>query len=37
MKVYIDANAKFMGKRAAEETVKQIKEAVEQRAQSRLL
>ncbi len=37
MKVYIDANAKFMGKRAAEETVKQIKEAVEKRGECRLL
>ena len=37
MKVYLDANAKFMGKRAAEETVKQIKEAVEKRGECRLL
>ncbi len=37
MKVYIDANAELMGKRAAEETVKRIKEAVEARGECRLL
>lgn len=37
MRVYIDANAELMGKRAAEETVKQIKEAVEKRGECRLL
>lgn len=37
MKVYIDANAELMGKRAAKETVKRIKEAVEERGECRLL
>lgn len=37
MKVYIDANAELMGKRAAEETVKRIKEAVKARGECRLL
>lgn len=37
MKVYIDTNAECMGKRAAKETVRRIKEAVEMRGECRLL
>lgn len=37
MKIYIDKTAELMGKRAAEETVKRIREAVKERGECRLL